>query len=255
MKFFSSEFLKDYDSYTFSYANYAQWEEGDDFSPIYERGFLPYTGDTSIKDTVFYMARGVRIRLDDFSPTSENRRVLRKFEDVDIAHEIVVAADFDDQDSSFLDMALGHAQQRFSNDSMDEVRLSYVLSKATATHIMRYTDQGKPIAYVLLCMDRDIAHYWFAFFDTSWLERLPLGKWIMLQTILRCQQIGKKHIYLGTCYGTKSLYKVRDFNGVEFFDGQRWNPDTKLLKAWCKAEETETLHQDRFKAEAKDDLS
>ena len=45
-----------------------------------------------------------------------------------------------------------------------------------------------------------------------------------------------KHVYLGTCYGTKSLYKVRDFKGLAFFDGNKWNSDMKLLKVKCKSD-------------------
>ena len=41
-------------------------------------------------------------------------------------------------------------------------------------------------------------------------------------------------VYLGTCYGKKALYKVRDFKGIEFYDGNGWNNDVKILKKLCK---------------------
>ena len=44
----------------------------------------------------------------------------------------------------------------------------------------------------------------------------------------------KKYIYLGTCYGKDSLYKVRDFKGIEFFDGNKWIDDIEKLKSFCK---------------------
>ena len=43
----------------------------------------------------------------------------------------------------------------------------------------------------------------------------------------------KKYIYLGTCYGKKALYKVRDFKGIEFFDGSKWNNKINILKEMC----------------------
>jgi arginine-tRNA-protein transferase len=47
-----------------------------------------------------------------------------------------------------------------------------------------------------------------------------------------------EHVYLGTCYGEKSLYKVRDFKGLRFFDGNKWNDDMKLLKRKCKSDKS-----------------
>ena len=44
----------------------------------------------------------------------------------------------------------------------------------------------------------------------------------------------KKYIYLGTCYGEDSLYKVRDFKGIEYFDGNEWIDDIEKLKSLCK---------------------
>ena len=50
------------------------------------------------------------------------------------------------------------------------------------------------------------------------------------------KKLGKKYIYLGTCYGEKALYKVRDFKGIEFYDGNKWMKDNKILKDLCKSD-------------------
>ncbi len=57
-----------------------------------------------------------------------------------------------------------------------------------------------------------------------------------------------EYVYLGTCYGDKSLYKVRDFKGIEFFDGNDWNNDMKLLKQKCKTDAS--FSKDEFKQDA-----
>ena len=49
----------------------------------------------------------------------------------------------------------------------------------------------------------------------------------------------KKYIYLGTCYGKKALYKVRDFKGIEFYNGNEWINDLKILKNKCKSDPIE----------------
>jgi hypothetical protein len=37
------------------------------------------------------------------------------------------------------------------------------------------------------------------------------------------------HLYLGTCYSERALYKTQ-FAGVEFFNGFRWSADLEELK-------------------------
>ncbi len=44
------------------------------------------------------------------------------------------------------------------------------------------------------------------------------------------------YVYLGTCYGEKSLYKVRDFKGLSYFDGNQWDNNMKALKTKCKTD-------------------
>ena len=54
-------------------------------------------------------------------------------------------------------------------------------------------------------------------------------------------------VYLGTCYGEKSLYKVRDFKGLSYFDGNQWDNDVKTLKSKCKSDQefiTDEFKQD-----------
>lgn len=60
----------------------------------------------------------------------------------------------------------------------------------------------------------------------------------MWRTIRWAMEQNLDYVYLGTCYKTKALYKIRDHKGVEFFDGVRWNDDMKLIKHLCKRDET-----------------
>ena len=77
MKIIFSEHQTIYSSYTFSYGVYCIREDKDELVHIYEMGFLPFTGDLDIKKEAFYLARSLRIALNNFEDSSENRRVNR----------------------------------------------------------------------------------------------------------------------------------------------------------------------------------
>ena len=62
---------------------------------------------------------------------------------------------------------------------------------------------------------------------------------------------GLSHVYIGTCYREKSLYKVRDHKGAEFFDGAGWNPDIAFLKELCQRDE-EVKSRDMLKSDWQD---
>ncbi len=251
MKKFSSEYRVDYGTYTFGYANYCQYEPGDKWSDIYAEGYLPYTGNYQIKDSIFYMARSLRIDLSRFDLSSENRRVNRKMDDLDSTLKVVRKEDFR-FDHEFMEFASHYAQERFKGGEMSEERLNYLISRLELTTVLVYSDQteGKPIAYVLCCIDERMVHYWFSFLDLGLLKEKPLGKWVMLDAISQAKEWGKSYVYLGTCYGTKSLYKVRDFKGVEFFTGGGWCDDVAIIKEWCKTDD-QNKEIDRYKLENK----
>ena len=77
-------------------------------------------------------------------------------------------------------------------------------------------------------------HFWFSFYDVNLLSDSPVGKWLMWKMIKWAKENSMDYVYLGTVYLEKALYKVRDFKGLEFFDGNNWNTDMELLKSKCK---------------------
>lgn len=246
MKIFYSEFVKDYSSYTFSYAPYAILESGDEFHTIYAQGFLPYTGNIDLHYGIYYMARSLRVNLQKFKIGSENRRVLRKFEDITFDRKITPIESFDIDHPDFLRFCSDYGAARFKGGAMAPERLQYILNSPMLTHIITYVHEGKDIGYVLVCLDNTMMHYWFSFFSLEDFTDLPLGKYLMLDSIVYAQNHGLEYCYLGTCYGAHSLYKVRDFSGVEFSEGGCWNDDVKELKLRCK-NDVEPLPMDRFK--------
>ena len=243
MKIFRSESLVDYSTYTFNYAIYCLKEEQRELPEIYAKGFLPYSNDPDLDQEVFYLARSLRVDLTRFTDSSENRRVNKKIAEMEPSFEVVPAADFDRNDPSFVEFCKSFADQRFS-EPVSERRLAYIFNSQSISHVFRFYLDGTEVGYVISIVEKGCLHYWFSFFSLDF-QSYSLGKWMMYSVIRWAADHDLEHVYLGTCYGEKSLYKVRDFKGLEFFDGNRWNSDMKLLKQKCKADSN--FGKDEFK--------
>lgn len=246
MRIFFSEFNSNYTTYTFGYAVYAVTEKVQEIEEAYQLGFLPYSSDLSIKEEIFYLCRSVRIALDRFVDSSENRRVDRKFSDYTVEINLVDKSDLIENEA-FLKFCLSYAEERFVGGAMSEERLKYVLSRENGTSFLEFKIDGKILAYVLIGLNGKSLHYWYSFFDYTLLGELPVGKWVMWKTIRWAMEEGLNYVYLGTCYKEKALYKIRDFKGIEFFAGEEvWNTDVNLLKKLCK-EDGEERDSDLYK--------
>ena len=247
MKIFFSEHNRDYSTYTFSYAVYALMEKPEDFPLIYDMGFLPYSNDLKEFREIFYLARSLRVDTSQFTDSSENRRVDRKLAPLGIRVELKHVQDLDLADPAFRKFCLDYAETRFSGHAMPPERFDYILSRKILTHVLTFSkEDGTTAGYVFCLLAGGMLHYWFSFFDAELMENFPLGKWMMWKTIQWAREREIKHVYLGTCYGERSLYKVRDFKGLRFFDGIEWNKDMELLKKWCRTDHLD-LPADRFK--------
>lgn len=238
MKIFYSEHQVDYATYTFSYAVYCIKEHKSELPAIYAQGFLPYTGDLTLTEDHFYLARSLRVDLGLFATLSENRRVDRKIEPLAIAMNVIDRGDFDINDASFVQFCQSYAEERFAGGSMSAERLAYVLNRELVTHIFRFASSEQTFGYVLAVVGNGMLHYWFSFYDTEYMRSHALGKWMMWRVIVWAKEQKLDYIYIGTCYREKSLYKVRDHKGAEFYDGRRWNPDTDFLKELCRSDES-----------------
>jgi leucyl-tRNA---protein transferase len=246
MKIFYSENNVDYTSYTFNYAIYCVKENADELNDIYTKGFLPYTGNTQIEGDIFYLARSLRVNSENFDDTSENRRVNRIIEELNIELTVHKKADFNLDTPEFKNFCESYINERIGEDHMSIERWNFILSKSTGTHLFEFKSDDKILGYVLALITNEIVHYWFAFFDTEYMRSHSLGKWMMWRVIKWAKENNKKYTYLGTAYKPAALYKIRDHKGLEYWDGSKWNTDIKQLKDWCQ-NDLEPKDSDRFK--------
>ena len=246
MKIFFSENKVDYSTYTFDYTIYCLKESQAELTEIYEKGFLPYTGNLDIEGDIFYLARSLRVDLERFDDTSENRRVNRLVEPLNVQLEVIKKEDFDLNAPEFLSFCQEYISQRIGDDNMSMERWQYIISRETGTHIFRFTSEGKLLGFVFAALNNEMLHYWFAFFDTEYMRTHSLGKWLMWRVIRWAKDNNLKNVYLGTAYKASALYKIRDHKGLSFFDGSGWNKDVDRLKELCKTD-LEPKVADEFK--------
>ncbi len=254
MRIFFSECAADYGTYTFPYTCYCELDIGDgdaEMNDALKRGFLPYTGNWGLgagfSRQLFYMCRSLRVSTAVFQCSSENRRIQRKAADISLesvrplaeVRELVESAEFEA-------FCCDYAKERFAGGSMTPARLRFVLSRRAATHLFTFVREGKAVAYVLANITIDALHYWYSFLDTS-LRHESVGIFAMLSVLLWSKERGLSHVYLGTGYGAKALYKVRNFNAVEWFDGNSWLSDVGELKRRIAADGEPLPAGDRFK--------
>lgn len=238
MKIFLSESVVNYKTYTFNYALYCMMEKREELPEIYHKGFLPYSNDITLQTPTFYMARSLRVDLDRFAETSENRRVVKKISGLNPGMEKIPVKQFDLTNAQFREFCLQFAKERFS-EPLSGNRLEYILNSTLISDIFVFKLNGKEVGWVLTVIEGNTLHYWFAFFSFDYFE-YSLGKFMMFSVIKWAFENNLEYVYLGTVYGDKSLYKVRDFKGLAFFDGNHWNADMKLLKSKCKSDKAFT---------------
>ena len=232
MKIFRSESLADYDTYTFNYAIYCKQENDNELDEIYRKGFLPYSDSLQLKEAHYYLARSLRVELDKFASTSENRRLEKKFIELNPQIRFIKKENFN-FDEPFYNFCMNYAQERFDGH-MPKDRFDYILQWKYLSHIIEFkTEKGELLGYVFAVKTDRILHYWFSFYNLEF-SRLGIGKWMMYKSIELSKERGLQEVYLGTCYGEKAMYKMRDFKGLSYFDGNIWQTDMKKLKQKCK---------------------
>lgn len=223
MKLLFSEAKSDYANYIFPYAIWAFPEAGERPSQIFDRGFLP---SSNALDR-FYLCRQIRVCLKEFSPSSENRRILRKGEGIEC--ELVPRAEFQ-ATAPRIEFCKRYADAKFGADVMSLERLRALFAAKVLTHLLVFRDtaNGAEIGLAMLYLEPPAAgFYYYAFYDLAYFSR-NLGMFMMTTAVQKLAG-HVSHLYLGTCYSTNALYKFQ-FAGAEFFNGFAWSRNEKELR-------------------------
>jgi arginyl-tRNA--protein-N-Asp/Glu arginylyltransferase len=224
MKLLFSEHKSDYRHYIFPYAIWAFPEAGETAADLFNQGFLPSSRNLDR----FYLCRQVRVDLRKHTPSSENRRILRKGEG--ITASLMARADFDyhPQRREFYQ---AYTNARFGKETMSADRLDSLFNGRITSHVLVFTDaqSAAEIGTVTLYLEPNrLAYYYYSFYDLNYSSR-NLGMFMMTWAVEFFKERGLDFLYLGSCYSQAALYKTQ-FDGAEFFNGARWSENLEELK-------------------------
>jgi arginyl-tRNA--protein-N-Asp/Glu arginylyltransferase len=239
MKVFFSELVANPAYYSFGYSVYGELEPPDDLAECYEKGFLPFVGARLQSESgapMMYMARGTRVRVNEFKEQHYHGRVIRKVESViqgSIDEKIQVIEHLRETfpiTDEFISFILSYFSFRFGKDSMPRERLLAILASPLLTHIVEYRVEGKPIAYMLEVHTSTCIQVWYQTYAKSH-ERSHLGSYLFIDLLRRAKKQNKDYVYLGVTYGNWMKYKT-NFQPLEYWDGRSWVTDakSKILK-------------------------
>jgi hypothetical protein len=236
MKLLFSEAQADYSRYLYPYVVWALPEAGEAPADIFNAGFLPSARGLE----QFYLCRNLRVELAQFKPSSENRRIVRK--GAGLTMKLLPRAEFE-LTLQRKEFCLTYAAARYGAGVMPPERLELLFNSPLATHLLVFTEAatGAEVGVVLLYLEAPrVAFYRYSFFDLNHPNR-SLGLFLMTTAVNYFREQKFVHLYLGTCYSEKALYKTQ-FAGVEFFNGFRWSQNLDELKFALRRDPAATTH-------------
>ena len=214
-------------------SNYLAWKKQTitDLSPenisnMYADGFV----FTREKKGSMDQTRSVRIDLSKFKLSSENRRILRKTDEIQLE---IIPLPYPEYHWNIGKMAKDFYTTKFGDGTFSANKVKELLTDSDNSNfnvLLRYTYNTETVGYAIGYVNQEIFHYSYPFYElTNTSEFSNLGLGMMTKAIQWAQDSGKNYIYLGSAQRPSDTYKFQ-FAGVEWFDGEKWKNDAEELK-------------------------
>lgn len=214
---------------------YLKWKEitAPDFADstltnLYTEGFvLTRKGKGEMDQT-----RSLRIDVSKFVLSSENRRVLKKTEGLELK---VISLPYSGYTWEIGKLGKDFYEDKFGTGTFSANKIKELLTdpeKSNFNKLFLYSFENKAVGYSIAYENLEILHYSYPFYDRA-TEISNLGLGMMLRTIIYAQESGKKYIYLGSAQRPTDSYKLQ-FTGLEWFDGEKWQNNLTELEGILK---------------------
>lgn len=190
---------------------------------LYERGFV----FTRLGKGQMTQTRSVRIDLDKFELSSENRRILRKVENLELN---IAPLPHQNYDWHIHKLGVDFYTKKFGEKTFSANKIKELLTseKSNYNKLFVYSIDGAPAGYCICFENSDLIHYAYPFYNLdSKINNLGIG--MMTKAIIWAKENGKKYVCLGSAQNPAAIYKTQ-FKGFEWFDGHKWRDDVDDLK-------------------------
>ncbi len=223
--------------------SYLSWNEQtiSDFSDntinhAYHNGYV----FTRIKKGLMNQTRSLRIDLSKFNLSSENRRVLRKTDEIQFS---LANLPYDNYHWSIGKMAKDFYTEKFGDGTFSANKVRELLTSEEGNFnrlfvyaVNEHNEIGNlkleigscVVGYCITLETNELIHYSYPFYDLS-VNVSNFGMGMMLRAIIYAKEHSKKYIYLGSFQRPSDVYKLQ-FVGLEWFDGERWSGDVEKLR-------------------------
>ncbi len=248
--------------------NYLNWEEKTitDFSDeavrdLYNQGYV----FTRKGKGVMQQTRSVRVDLSKFELSSENRRILKQLEGIELNVESLPMEDYSWQIAK---LAKDFYSTKFGPTSPEASRGKLIFSANKVKELLTDPDKSNfnalisfsnpllsgpsaklGLGYTICYAGEGLLHYSYPFYslhnDSSDSESTQskdaitsvpksMGLGMMLMAIMLAKEQGDKYVYLGSATRPTDTYKLQ-FSGLEWFDKDTgWQTDLERLKTSLK---------------------
>ena len=193
----------------------------ENINTLYNKGYVfVRTGYGDMDQT-----RSVRINLDKFEMSSENKRILRKTEDMKL--DVFIDLPYSDYHWSIGKLAKDFYETKFDIKFSAHKIKELLTDKSNFNKFLTYGP-----GYSICKETNKMVHYSYPFYDLEADKNTGMG--MMVRAVEYAKEQGKKYIYLGSAQRPGDTYKFQ-FSGMEWFDGEGWSEDFEKLKIKLKA--------------------
>jgi arginyl-tRNA--protein-N-Asp/Glu arginylyltransferase len=201
----------------------------DDFSAeiiekYYNQGYVM----TRIGRGTMDQTRSLRIKLAEFKFSSENRRILRKNENLSF-ESISLPIAVENYNWEIHKIGKDFYTNKFGDKTFSANKIKELLtSNHNFNKLLVYKRENETIGYCIVLETERIFHYCYPFYRLD-VNTNNLGMGMMLRAIEYALNTGKEFIYLGSLQRESDKYKLQ-FEGVEVWDEnpQKWMPQTTV---------------------------
>ncbi len=194
---------------------------------MYENGFV----FTRIDKGIMHQTRSIRIDLNKFELSSENRRILRKGDNILLEKNSIPFSKYNWQIGKMAkDFYDKKADGAFSANKIKELITTNDNFNSLYSFSEKMEDVGNvaSLGYAICYENSNILHYCYPFYDLEKSSK-DMGLIMMNKVLAEAQTLGLKYVYLGSLQRPTDIYKLQ-FSGIEWFDGKVWKSDLGEVK-------------------------